>query len=71
MEMNFPPDSPIKNLPNFRPWIGPLMAIILLFWALATGFYQVEPDEMGVVQQFGRYVRTTPPGLRMKCYTRG
>lgn len=66
MEMNFPPDSPIKNLPNFRPWAGPILVIMLVSMALMTGFYQVDSDEMGVVQRFGRYVRTTPPGLRMK-----
>ena len=29
-------------------------------------FYQVDQDEAGVVQRFGLYVRTTPPGLHMK-----
>jgi len=27
-----------------------------------TTYYQVEPDEVGVVQRFGAYVRTTEPG---------
>jgi len=35
---------------------------IVIIWAL-TGFYRVQPDEVGVVLQFGRYDRTTPPGL--------
>lgn len=66
MEVNFPSGSPSRNLPNFQPWIAPLTGLILVFAALSTTFYQVDPDEMGVVQRFGRYVRTTPPGLRMK-----
>ncbi|MDR0407207.1 MAG: FtsH protease activity modulator HflK [Holosporales bacterium] len=33
-----------------------------LFW-LASGIYQVEPDERGVVLRFGEWVRTTSPGL--------
>ena len=66
MEMNFPPGSPMNRLPDLRPWIFPLVAFILLLALLGTAFYQVDPDEMGVVQRFGRYVRTTPPGLRMK-----
>jgi len=66
MEINFPPGFPSKNLPNFKPWVVPLAALIVLFSALSTTFYQVDPDEMGVVQRFGRYVRTTPPGLRTK-----
>lgn len=66
MEVNFPPGSPFNNLPNFRPLVGPLVGLIVLFAILGTTFYQVDPDEMGVVQRFGRYVRTTPPGLRTK-----
>src|SRR5262249_38390133 len=31
-----------------------------------TGYYQIEPDEVGVVQRFGKYVRTTDPGPHMK-----
>ena len=37
-------------------------AILLLF----TGYYQVEPDEVGVVQRFGKHVRTTEPGPHLK-----
>lgn len=66
MELNIPGESPLTHLPNFRPWIVPLVLLILLLTSLGTAFYQVDPDEMGVVQRFGRYVRTTPPGLRVK-----
>jgi membrane protease subunit HflK len=37
-------------------------ALILL---VAT-FYQVQPEEVGVVLRFGRYVRTSDPGLHMR-----
>jgi len=30
---------------------------------LATGFFLVQPDELGLVMRFGAYNRTTPPGL--------
>jgi len=33
---------------------------------LLTLFYQVEPDEVAVIQRFGRYVRQTDPGLHFK-----
>ncbi|MBI2167284.1 MAG: FtsH protease activity modulator HflK [Candidatus Omnitrophica bacterium] len=66
MEINLPGGTPLGNVPNFRPAIVPLVILILAFSAVTTLFYQVDPDEMGVVQQFGRYVRTTPPGLRLK-----
>jgi membrane protease subunit HflK len=35
---------------------------ILVIW-LASGFYRVLPDELGVVLRFGAYNRTTQPGL--------
>jgi membrane protease subunit HflK len=34
-------------------------AVLLLVW---TSYYQIEPAEVGVVQRFGRYARTTDPG---------
>ena len=39
----------------------------VLLFALGYGaFYQIQPEEVGVVLRFGRYVRTTDPGLRLK-----
>lgn len=35
---------------------------VILLW-LASGFYRVLPDEVGVVRRFGAYDRTTQPGL--------
>ena len=44
---------------------GGLVLVILLAIAwLATGFYQVDQAERGVVQKFGAYTQTTLPGLR-------
>lgn len=40
--------------------------IIVLLWVIFTGFYQVEVDEVAVIQRFGRYVRQRGPGLRFK-----
>ena len=39
-----------------------LVLIALAIW-LASGFYRVQPEEQGVVLQFGRFDRTTGPGL--------
>jgi membrane protease subunit HflK len=33
---------------------------------LSTTYYQVEPEEVGVVQRFGAYQRTTEPGPHLK-----
>jgi membrane protease subunit HflK len=39
-----------------------LLGLLLLF----TTYFQVEPEEVGVVQLFGAYVRTTGPGPHLK-----
>jgi membrane protease subunit HflK len=36
-----------------------VIGLVLLFF---TSYFQVEPDEVGVVQRFGRYVGTSDPG---------
>ena len=54
----------IPNLPR-----GGLSAIIAGLVVVMAGFstlYQVQPEEVGVVLRFGRFVRTTEPGLRAK-----
>jgi membrane protease subunit HflK len=42
--------------------IAIVLLAILVIW-LASGFYRVLPDEVGVVLRFGAYNRTTQPGL--------
>ena len=42
-------------------------AVALVVMVLLLGlFYQVQPEEVGVVTRFGRFVRITEPGLRFK-----
>lgn len=45
-----------------RPVLLVLAAIILLFGT----FFQIKPEEVGVVTRFGKYVRTVEPGLNLK-----
>jgi membrane protease subunit HflK len=40
-----------------------LVALVALALWGATGFYKVDPDEVGVVLRFGRFVGLTQPGL--------
>ncbi|MDA9025075.1 FtsH protease activity modulator HflK [Candidatus Pelagibacter sp.] len=40
-----------------------LILIIIGFLWLASGLYRVGPDEQGVVLRFGKFVKTTQPGL--------
>jgi modulator of FtsH protease HflK len=39
-----------------------VVALVLLF----TSYYQIEPDQVGVVQRFGKFVRTTEPGPHLR-----
>jgi len=54
----FPPPSPRL----LRAIAFGLFVVLLLF----TGYYQVEPDEVAVIQRFGAYVRTGEPGPHLK-----
>jgi modulator of FtsH protease HflK len=57
----------LPSLPPIPPRVarlGLIAAGALLL--LSTGYYQVEPDEVAVVQRLGKYVRTTDPGPHLK-----
>ncbi|MBW1921971.1 MAG: FtsH protease activity modulator HflK [Deltaproteobacteria bacterium] len=45
-------------------WIIIILVIVVLLGS--SCFYTVAVDEVGVVQRFGKYARTTPPGLNFK-----
>ena len=56
---------------NYRGRVprGARAAGVAVLVAVLAGFntlYQVQPEEVGVVLRFGRYARTTEPGLRAK-----
>jgi modulator of FtsH protease HflK len=55
---------PIPKLPaaTLRAILAGLIGLLLLL----TSYYQVEPAEVGVVQRFGKYVRTTDPGPHLR-----
>ena len=42
-----------------------LVGLVVLVAALGA-VYQIEPEEVGVIQRFGKYVRSTEPGLHIK-----
>ena len=44
-----------------------LIIIVLALIIIAiTGLYTVNPEEVGVIQRFGKYVTTNQPGLHFK-----
>ena len=48
---------------NFGGWgVAVIALVVVALWGL-SGFYRVEPDEIGVVLRFGKYVREVQPGL--------
>ncbi len=64
---NIPIDVSRVRMPRFPR--GASTAAVALIAAAVVAFgalYQVQPEEVGVVLRFGRYVRATDPGLRAK-----
>jgi membrane protease subunit HflK len=57
-----PPRIPRLRSGTARVVLFALAVLVLLF----TVYYQVEPEQVGVVQRFGAYVRTTEPGPHLK-----
>lgn len=53
------PKEKIKRYINLL-WLIPLLVLVLGSW------YTIQPDEVGVIQRFGRYTRTETPGLHFK-----
>ena len=47
---------------KFRNPYKLVLGVLFLLW-VASGFYQVQPSEQGVVLRFGKYVDTTDAGL--------
>jgi modulator of FtsH protease HflK len=63
------PQGGFRLPPIGRPPAATLRAIVLGLLGvllLMTTYYQVEPAEVGVVQRFGKFVRTTDPGPHLK-----
>ncbi len=60
-------DEFFKRLNNMKFPGGPLLiGLLILAILLGTMVYTVKPSEVGVIQRFGRYIRTTQPGLHFK-----
>jgi membrane protease subunit HflK len=63
----FPRPGGLPQMPRLPPGgVRVVLAIALVLLVVASTYYQVEPDEVGVVQRFGAYVRTTEPGPHVK-----
>ncbi len=55
-----------KGLKGKFPGFWIIIAIIIIIIILSSSFYTVGVDEVGIIQRFGKYVKTTSPGLHLK-----
>jgi len=55
-----------KQLGDVRNFAPLFILIVVVLLGLKGSIYSIGPDEVGVVQRFGRYVATTDPGLHVK-----
>ena len=54
-----PPNISGKNI----KYIIITLLVVIFLW---SSWFTVEPEEAGVIQRFGKYVRTVDPGLNFK-----
>ena len=60
-------DEVLKNIKKIKIPGGPIVFLLLLVaLGVYTSIYVVDTDEVGVVQRFGKYTKTTQPGLNFK-----
>lgn len=66
-DFKIPPDmkKAVSNIKN----IVITIALVLIAW---SGFFQIQPEEIGVITRFGKYTRSSEPGLNFKIpFSRG
>jgi membrane protease subunit HflK len=60
-------DEVLKNIKKIKIPGGPIVFLLLIVViGIYTSVYQVDTDEVGVVQRFGRFTKVTQPGLNFK-----
>lgn len=53
----------IEKVKKFLSAFSLLVILIIVGIYFATGIYQIEPSEVGLVKRFGKFVRTDEPGI--------
>ncbi len=59
-------DINLRNIKVSKKLVGLGLIILAAIIILLTGLYTVNPEEVGVIQRFGKYLSTTEPGLHFK-----
>jgi membrane protease subunit HflK len=67
--MDFNQFNKTRNMPEFKkymPYYRYIIAGIFMILFLSMAFFQIRPEEVGVITRFGKYVRTEESGLHIK-----
>ncbi|MCD4819200.1 MAG: FtsH protease activity modulator HflK [Candidatus Cloacimonetes bacterium] len=55
------------KIPKFnKKKVTTILIILGLLILFITGLYTINPEEVGIIQRFGKYISTTTPGLHFK-----
>lgn len=55
-----------RRVSQVNKWFPMLFVLALILGTILSSFYSIDPDEVGVIRRFGKYDRTTQPGLHWK-----
>jgi len=55
-----------QSILKMNKWFPMIAFIFIVLFIVMTSFYMIDPDEVGVIRRFGKYTRTTQPGLHWK-----
>jgi membrane protease subunit HflK len=58
--------SKFKGLKGKLPGFWIIIALVIILILISSSVYTIGVNEVGVIQRFGKYVRTTSPGLKFK-----
>lgn len=60
------PESAVNLFNTLIHYIRPIIVGIIALIFVLGSFFQIEPEELGVITRFGKYVRTVNSGLNLK-----
>ena len=55
-----------KKLEDFSKWIPVAIIVLFILVGLRSLIYSIGPDEVGVIQRFGKFIGLSSPGLHVK-----
>tara|TARA_R110002050_G_scaffold300722_2_gene471960 strand:- start:107108 stop:108094 length:987 start_codon:yes stop_codon:yes gene_type:complete len=65
-EFQFDPEEMQQKMEKLIPNVRNLILIGLVMVLAFSSFFQIDPEEVGVITRFGKYTRTVEPGLNFK-----